>query len=99
MSSAAEAMAISILENNENKWEWACGVEGVHGGVEVHKTELKNSGKELTKEEKEPPALCSSSKCGVNSCGGWKQEGKDRFWEVEKMIREARGKETVHPRI
>ena len=51
--------------------------------------ELKKSGKEPTKEEKEPPALCSSSKCGANSCGGWNDKGKERFWGVEEMIREA----------
>ena len=70
-------------------------MEAVHPGVDAHKKELKKSGKELTKEEKEPPTLHSDSHCGANPCGGWKPEGKERFWEVEKMIREARTKPTT----
>ena len=95
---AAEAMAIMFVKNNENKWVWACGVEEVHPGVEAYKAELKNQGKTketLEDHEKEPKPLYSDSHCGAKHYGGWKQEGKLRFWEVEKMIKVARTNPTT----
>ena len=98
--SAAEAMAILHIMNNEPKWIWQCGVEKVHGQVGKHMEKLWKEGKTkdaLSKNEKEPKPLCSDSHCRANRCGGWNVSGKSRFVELKEMIDDAMRQEQRTP--
>ena len=70
--SAAEAMAILLVMNNEPEWIWQCGVELVHGQVGKHFEKLIEEGRDMDKlkdSEKEPLPLFSDSHCGNKRYG------------------------------
>ena len=93
--STVEAMAIVLVENNQDRWEWQSGVVKEHGTVKNFKEKLKREGRKLSDHEKEPPAKYSSSSCGPKAYGGWNKKGKKRFYQLEKMIAKAREQETT----
>ena len=96
--SAAEAMAIVLVMNNEPKWIWQCPVELAYGQVGKYFEKLVEEGRDMDKleeNEKEPLPLFSDSHCGNKKYGGWSVEGKARYMEIKQMVEDARAKETT----